>query len=122
MLSIEFYKVLHLSGIFLLLLSLGGLGFHIINGGTREFAGRRWFAISHGIALVLIILAGFGLLARLGLMSSMPGWAITKILIWLWMGVVPALFYRRPQMAKVIWFAIFLLAAVSAWLAIFKPF
>jgi len=120
--SYEFYKVLHLIGIFLLLLALGGIGYHVITGGTRDFAGRKWFAILHGVALVITLVAGFGLLGRLELMTSMPAWAITKILIWLWMGVAPTLLYRHRQIAKPLWLTIFLLASASAWLAVFKPF
>lgn len=120
--SLEFYRVLHLVGIFLLLMSLGGLGLHIINGGTREFANRRLFAITHGIGLVITLIAGFGLLAKLQLMGALPAWAWTKLVVWLWMGVIPVVFYRRREMAKVLWFAVFAVAIFAAWLGIFKPF
>lgn len=120
--SLEFYRVLHLAGIFLLLMSLGGLGLHIINGGTREFANRRLFAITHGIGLILVLVAGFGLLAKLQLMGSMPAWAWVKLVIWLWMGIIPAVFYRRRQTAKVLWLAVFVVATCAAWLGIYKPF
>jgi len=120
--SLEFYRVLHLTGIFLLLMSLGGLGLHIINGGTRDFVNRRLFAITHGIGLTITLIAGFGLLAKLQMMSALPAWAWTKLVIWLWMGIIPAVFYRRRQMAKVLWAAVFVVAALAAWLGIYKPF
>jgi hypothetical protein len=119
--SVEIYRVLHLTGIFMILLPLGGIGLHMINGGTREFASRKLLAIVHGIGLVIALVAGFGLLARLH-GGALPLWAIAKLVIWLWMGAAPVLFYRRAQMAKVLWFAVLILAAVAACLAIFQPF
>lgn len=120
--SLDFYRVLHLTGIFLIILSLGGLGLHIVNGGTRDFANRRLFAIAHGIGLVVTLIAGFGLLGKLQLMTAIPGWAWAKMLIWLWMGIIPAIFYRRRHVAKALWFAVFIFASLAAWLAVYKPF
>lgn len=120
--SLEFYRALHLTGIFMVLLPLGGIGLHMINGGTRDFAARKLLAMVHGIGLLISLVAGFGLLARLQLMGSLPAWAWVKLLIWLWMGAVPVLFYRRAAMAKVLWFAVLGLAAFAAWLGVFKPF
>lgn len=120
--SYEFYKILHIIGAFTLLLALGGLTLHIMNGGTRQYPRRRFIMIMHGIALLISLVAGFGLLARLGLTLTMPGWAMAKLLIWFLLGVIPAVIYRKTQMAMLFWFLILALAGAAAWLAIIKPF
>ena len=120
---IEFYKVLHLIGIFTVILSLGGMCLHVISGGTRDFAGRKWAAIFHGVGLLIVFVAGFGLLAKEGItQAGMPGWVIGKLVIWLILGGAPALIYRQPKMAKLFWILILAFSAVAAWLAIYKPF
>lgn len=120
--SYEFYKVLHIIAAFALLLALGGLTLHIMNGGTRQYPHRRFIMIMHGIAMLISLVAGFGMLARLGLTSTMPGWALAKLAIWFLLGVIPAVIYRKTQMAMTLWFVILALAGGAAWLAINKPF
>jgi hypothetical protein len=120
--TIEFYKTLHLIGIFTVILSLGGMCLHVASGGTREYAGRKLAAITHGVGLLIAFVAGFGLLAKLGYMQAIPGWAIVKIVIWLILGGIPALIYRQRRLAKAFWFSILAFAAFAACLAIYKPF
>jgi hypothetical protein len=118
----EFYKVLHLIGVFTVILSLGGMCLHVASGGTREYAGRKMAAATHGIGLLITLVAGFGLLAKLGLMASLPGWAITKLIVWLILGGLPALIYKKRAMAKLFWVLILVFGALNAYLAIYKPF
>lgn len=120
--SIEFYKVLHLVGIFTVILSLGGMCLHVISGGTRDYAGRKWSAIFHGIGLLISLVAGFGLLAKEGFMQALPGWAIAKLIIWLILGGLPALIYRKPQLARAFWILILAFGGTAVWLVIYKPF
>ena len=120
--SIEFYKLLHLVGILTVVISLGGMCLHVISGGTRNYSGRKWAAMFHGIGLLITLVGGFGLLAKLGYMAAIPGWAVAKIVIWVILGGLPALIYRRPQMAKAFWILILAFGGLNAWLAIYKPF
>jgi hypothetical protein len=120
---IEFYKVLHLIGLFTVILSLGGMCLHVISGGTKDYAGRKWAALFHGLGLAIVLIAGFGLLAKEGLMQGgMPGWVTGKLIIWLILGGMPVFVYRQPKMAKLFWFLILGFTGVAAWLAIYKPF
>lgn len=118
------YKWLHLIGVFLLLLALGSVATHAMNGGTRESnAARRLSSISHGVGLLLVLVAGFGLLARLHIMGAgLPGWVWAKIGVWVVLGGMLVLPYRMPRHAGALWGVTLLLAAVAAWLAIYKPF
>ncbi|MEO5799398.1 MAG: hypothetical protein ABIZ70_01940 [Gemmatimonadales bacterium] len=117
------YKILHLSGMFLLFTILGGIALHVLNGGTRESnAGRKLAGALHGVALFVILLGGFGMLARLGMVrGAFPGWIWAKLTIWLLLGVFGTLPYRRPQVAKVYLVALPLLGGLAAWFAIYKP-
>lgn len=122
--SYEVYKVLHMAGILMLIMALGALTFHAANGGTRESNTlRKWVVISHGIAMALIFVAGFGLMMRTGIPHTgpWPGWLIGKMAIWLVMGVLVAVVQRKPAFARLLWFGIPALGALSAYLAVFKP-
>ena len=120
--SYEFYKVLHIAGAFGILFSLGGLALHVMNGGSRNHPFRRWTGIAHGISLLIALVGGFGLLARLGFIKGMPAWAMVKIAIWLVLGGIPTLFYRKSNLAKPLWFVTWALAVLATWFAVNKPF
>jgi hypothetical protein len=118
--SYEIYKILHLLGLTLVVLSLGGILMHTINGGAKTTnAFRKGAMISHGVGLLCLLVAGFGMLARLGI-HSMPGWVIGKIVIWLVLGALVGLSYRQ-NLARKLWFAIPALVVIAAALAIIKP-
>lgn len=121
----ELYRILHFVGIFLLFVALGGVCLHAANGGTRASSTARGLvAATHGIGLFFILLAGFGLLARLGIAHGLawPGWVWTKFGIWLLLGVLFLLPYRAPALARPLLFLLPLLGGVAAYLAIYKPF
>lgn len=114
--SYEVYKVLHLLAIFFLFLSLGT----VAAAGRGEGLGRM-ARIAHGVALVLILVAGFGLLARLGL-GAPPGWVWAKIALWVVLAAAVAPLGRRPEWTPVLWPMIPILGGIAAWLAVVKPF
>lgn len=118
----EFYKVLHLTGLFFLFTSLGGMLVHVLNGGTREFPSRKMVGLIHGIGMLLLLVAGFGLAARLGLVSGLPGWVWAKLVIWFILGGLPALIYRGRDKSKPLWAITIILGICAAYLAIYKPF
>jgi uncharacterized membrane protein SirB2 len=121
-LSYTVYKVLHLLGIMLTITALGGLALHAANGGTRAESRTRGLATAvHGTGLLLVLVAGFGMLARLGASVS-SGWVLVKLVIWLVLGVAAVLPYRRPQAARLLFVAVPLLAALAGIVALTKPF
>lgn len=125
MISYAVYRLLHFIGIFLVLTALGGLALHAGSGGTRATSrARGMIAALHGIGVLLILVAGFGLLARLGIMhgAGFPGWIWAKLAIWLVIGAWMALPYRFPALARASLLVVPALGAVAAYLAIFKPF
>lgn len=60
-----FYKFLHHLGLVLTFLSLGGLGALALTGQAQSKA-RTPFVALHGTGLIIILVAGFGWLAKLG--------------------------------------------------------
>jgi hypothetical protein len=121
MFSYEFYKVLHLIGIFMVLTSVSSLTLHVIGGGTKiNTPFRKALMAVHGSGVLITLVAGFGLLARLGMMN-MPGWVIVKLIIWFYFAIATVFLYRTPKYAKGFWFKIIILAGISAYFAIYKP-
>ncbi len=118
----ELYKVLHIIGVLLVIGSLSAMCLHVLNGGDRNHKSRKLVAGIHGLGLLIVLVAGFGLLARLGLVQGLPSWAIAKLVIWIILGGIPALIYRKKNMAGLFWACVFAFAALAAYLAIYKPF
>lgn len=116
----EVYTVLHLLGIAWLFAALGGVTVHALNGGDKASnSARKLLAASHGIALVIILVAGVGLLHKKGI--AWGTWVYAKLALWLFLGGSLTLIQRKPGLARLIWFALPLLAAAGAALAVFKP-
>lgn len=120
--SYEFYKVLHVSGMVLTLFGLFGLASVLWNDAAPKPGLRKLWMISHGVGLLLLIVAGFGLLARLGLARQVPDWAYAKMGIWFLLGAILSLIKRKPRNAPV-WIAlIFVLVILAISFAVTKPF
>jgi hypothetical protein len=116
------YKVIHLLSVMLLFTALGGLLLaaraEVQAGVSRKIAG-----MTHGLALILIFVSGFGALASLGF-SNPAGWSVwiwLKLLIWIIFGGVIVLIRRAPRFAAVLWWVLPLLGGVAAYLGIYKP-
>jgi hypothetical protein len=132
MISYATYKLIHIIGILLVFLSLGGRVHQAtvegrgvaIGQGRLRAAGGRALGVTNGIGLFLILLGGFGLMARMGVTHglSWPGWLWAKVAIWITFGVLLALTFRSPALARPLWLIVPLLGATAAYLALFKPF
>ncbi len=119
MISYSAYKVAHLAGVLLVMLSLGSL--FVSNAlGKEGAAWRAYSAALNGIGMILVLVAGFGLMARLGV--GFEGWLLLKILIWMALGAMIFISNRKPESGKVLFWVAFALAALSAYFAHYKPF
>lgn len=118
--SYAFYNTLHIVGIMLVFMALGATVLHAANAGTREQnPSRKLVAALHGVGLLVIIVAGFGMLAKTGGMAAgLPGYIHPKLLVWLCLGAAPVLVSRKPGTAKAMWLVLPLLGAVAAYFGI----
>lgn len=124
MLSHSFYNLVHVIGIILAMLALGGASILAMAtpAGATPRPTRRLLAILHGIGVFLVLLGGFGMLARLGItQGGFPGWIWVKLAVWA--VVAAALFLPRwnPAIAKPLLFALPVLGGLAAYMAIYKP-
>ena len=117
------YKLVHFLGVFVLLTTLAIASMHLLRGGTRvDLPRRRALAITHGIASFLILLGGFGMLARLGIVQGgLPGWILLKLGIWLVLSAALTLALRTTAGARAVLIGTPLLALVAAAIALYKP-
>lgn len=123
MLSSATYQLLHVLGFILVFMALGALSLHAMNGGTRNSNGARALvAITHGLGILLILVAGFGMLARLGAMSGgMPGWVWVKVFVWLLLAGLIVVPYRKPEWGRALWFALPILGIIAAASVLYRP-
>lgn len=120
----EFYNVVHIIGIVLVMSALGATAIHALNGGTRQTnRARGLVAALHGVGALLILVGGFGMLARLGFRhgAMFPGWLWVKLAVWVTVAALLAVPYRRPGLAKPIYLALPVLGGLAAYMAIYKP-
>ena len=110
------YHYLHLVGVLLLFTSVG-LMLAVASGvpGAKKTAGML-----HGIGLVILLVAGFGFLAKAKL--AMGGWVWAKVVIWLLLGGLPALVSKGKLKPGAGMTVALLLGAAAAYIGYFKPF
>jgi hypothetical protein len=116
--SLLFYKSLHVLAVVYLFAAVGAACFHAASGGAK--GGGKVLSVLHGLSLVVLLVSGFGMIARLGV--GFPGWVWAKVVIWLLMGGAMALPYRSPKMARMLLLLLPLLGGIAGWLALAKPF
>lgn len=118
--SLAVYKLLHLLGVLFLFSALGALlasswpGTAATGGDLRKRSG-----LTHGIALLVVVVSGFGMLARLG--GAWGTWVWLKLGIWVLLAASIALVRRQPRWVPILWFVLPLLGGLAAYLAIYKP-
>lgn len=116
----NFYKVVHLVGWLMAYAAVGGWVILARTGDTAK-PNRMLVGITHGVGMLLALVGGFGLMAKLGLMAF-PFFIIVKIVLWLVVGATPGVLRRMPNLATVWWFTVLALGLVAAVLGRYKPF
>jgi hypothetical protein len=123
--SHPFYEVVHIIGIVMLFSALGGTTVRALLPMVAEAPGpRRMLGVVHGIGAFLVLLGGFGMLARLGIMQGggFPGWLWVKIVIWGALAAAPFFVRRRPALARSLLWSLPVLGGIAAYAVIYKPF
>ncbi len=114
--SLQFYHVLHVASVLGLFLGLGGV-LASADGGKPA----KLFTMVHGLALLLMLVAGVGFMHKGGLAWS-GGWVWSKIACWVVIGAVPTLIRRGVLPRFLALLVVLALGATAAWLAYTKPF
>ena len=114
------YKFIHLLGIFLLFSGMGGLwAVAVSSSETFRTSIRRLAIAAHGAAMLLILVAGFGMMARLQISHSWPLWIWIKVVIWVLLAGYPVLLKRQQKPSGILFFLAPVLGAVAAYAALF---
>ena len=112
MITYEIYKIIHL---FFIVVLFTTLGLQVFNGGEAKKAHKMWY----GIASLLILVSGMGLLARIGVPHAEPwaNWIRIKLTVWLFLTIASPIILRRfPNFKKKWWFislGLLLIAIIS---------
>ncbi len=121
MITYQAYTVLHVVGVLFVFFGFGASLMQLKVDEAAQKTLRRWTGILHGAGLLLLLVAGFGLLARMGIHWPWPAWVWGKVVIWLALGGVIAL-YKRGVGAEAARIALVLaLGTLAVWLAVYKP-
>lgn len=107
----EFYLIIHLTGISLLALGVGGM----MAGGEK----RKTFAMLQGLGLLVMLVSGFGLIAKLG--GGFPHFAIVKLVLWLVIAMLPMLFRKLKTPLPAAILISLILVGTMAYLGVMKP-
>jgi hypothetical protein len=119
------YKLIHLVGVFILMVALAGMAGHAASGQNKGGnAAYRFLLILHGVGALVTLVGGFGLLARIEALQGglFPGWIWAKLLVWLTLGGMIALPYRNRGVARLLFLVLPLLGLLGGYLANVKPF
>ena len=116
----DFYKLMHFAGIFLTFMSISTYLSAAFRGSFTDFPGKKLAGICHGIGLLLVLVGGFGLMARLNISSGWPTWIFAKLFIWFCLGGSITLIRRKPNLASFLWWGIFALGIAAAYFARYK--
>jgi len=114
------YHILHLTGIVMLFLGYGALLGRSLTG-SDDARVKKLGSITSGIGLLLIFVAGFALITKMGYSFSTP-WIIVKIVIWLALGGLIAVINRKPACASAIWWLLVVLGLIASIMVYARPF
>lgn len=109
--SLPFYHLLHLVGLIFVFIGFGAL----LTPDSRR--AMKW----HGTGLLISLVSGFGMLAKMGIFKSMPTWVWVKIGLWLVLGFLPVLSRRGVLPAGLVVLIAAAIGAGLAWLGYTKP-
>lgn len=116
------FKVLHALGAFYLFAALGAVVVGRLRAGEAappKDRASKLSGMTHGIALLLILVAGFGVLGIQRLEFGL--WVWLKLAIWLLLAASIAVVRRSQRWAPLLWWLLPLLGAAAVWLCLVKP-
>ena len=123
MFSLETYKILHLLGVMMVYMAYGAALQSATQGTTLDApVERKRRGMIHGIGLAIVLVGGFGMLARLGSSWPFAPWVFIKLASWLALGGLIMWARKQPERAGMIFWLCLFLGGVAVWAALYKPF
>lgn len=113
MINLTTYHVLHLSSIIVLL----AYTFYAFAAPAET---RKRVLMVTGVAALLVIVTGVGMLHRLGL--GFPGWAIVKLVCLLGLASITGIAYKRRAQADLFMLVALVLAITAVAMVYMRPF
>jgi hypothetical protein len=113
MINLTTYLVIHLSSIIVLL----GYTFYAFAAPAET---RKRVLMITGVASVLVLVTGFGMLHRQHL--GFPGWVIVKAVCWLGLSMIAGIAYRKRAQADAYMIIAFALAITAVAMVYVRPF
>ena len=112
----ETYRVLHVVGVLLLFLGLGGTLAHA----GKEGKAPAMFLVLHGLGLLVMLVAGIGYVHKKPLVWE--NWLYAKIACWVLLAAAPILVRRGvlPRIAALV--LVLAIGGTAVWLGQTKPF
>lgn len=116
--TLELYRILHIAGLAMLMLGTGAMLF-----APKDAPKQRLPMVLHGVGLLVLLVAGFGLMAKLGISppDRWSPWLILKMVVWFLAALMPALVRHGTVPRPLGWVVALLLVASAAYLGIVKP-
>ncbi|MEQ1749061.1 MAG: hypothetical protein ABL974_06535 [Prosthecobacter sp.] len=106
------YHIAHIIGLIFVFI---GFGAQLSSDSARS--AMKW----HGTGLVISLISGFGLLAKLQIFAAMPTWVWIKIALWLVLGFLPVLARRRVLAPHAVILLAVIVAGFMGYLGYMKP-
>lgn len=113
--SYETYKLIHFFAIISLFLAIGAL--LAFSGEKKQ---KKRIMVLHGLAVLAVLVSGFGLIARLK-MHSLPFWIWFKLGIWTILSILIPILIARKINKRWIWLLVFISGLGAIYLAVLKP-
>ena len=85
-----------------------------------EAGRRKKIVMTSGILSLVMLVAGFGLLTKLG--YGFPMWIIIKVVCWLGLSAMAGIAFRRPEKVKVLTLVTTVLLLTALFMVYQKPF
>jgi hypothetical protein len=120
--SYEFYKITHLLGIFLLTSGLMGVYFTVCTGAPLQGKVKTTSFALHGLGLLIMLVSGFGLLAKMGLARDMPTWVYYKLGLWAFFALAISVLKRKGHLGMPLYLLLLAGYFCSAYIGVMKPF
>lgn len=111
---------MHLVGIFMLISGLIALMIQVWTTKTVSDPVKKFAYINHGVGLLLVLVGGFGMLARLGLTNGLPPWIHIKLTVWVLLAAAVVVLKRKGQLGWPLYILIMALLITASYFGLFK--